>query len=308
MTKTETNIVLFSITLCWASSYVFMKNLPSDFSSFAYLAITSGIASAIFLVVFFKRLKGFNKSLLVKSFLTSVVLSITLIFEKLGVASIPASQASFIASLNIVIVPVLLLFFRKRPTRNNLLGIAFILAGLFFTSGVKLGAGQMNAGVLYMLAACVTTSVYTLMIDRYAKDSDPLLLGIGQMIFSTVIGLVLWFFETPSLFATIHFTKILIANIFLLAFFAKAYAYIMLMYSQKYANPISVTVIAATEPIITLILASLIPSTFGTSEVFTITKLTGALLIAIGAFCAGTNFLDRKGGHSFDRAHSTVRS
>ena len=33
----------------------------------------------------------------------------------------------------------------------------------------------------------------------------------------------------------------------MLAFFAKAYAYIMLMYSQKYASPISVTVIASTE-------------------------------------------------------------
>jgi drug/metabolite transporter (DMT)-like permease len=307
MTKTETNIVLFSITLCWASSYVFMKNLPDDFSSFAYLAITSGIASIIFAIVFFSRLKGFNRALMTKSFLTAVVLSITLIFEKLGVSTIPASQASFIASLNIVIVPVLLLFFRKRPTRNNLLGIAFILAGLIFTSGVKFGAGSVDAGVLYMLAACLTTSVYTLMIDRYAKDSDPLLLGIGQMFFSTIIGFVFWFFESPTMFATIHFSKILVANIFLLAFFAKAYAYIMLMYSQKYANPISVTVIAATEPIITLILASLIPSTFGTSEVFTMTKLTGAMLIAIGAFCAGTNFLERKGGRAIDGANSTVQ-
>jgi len=215
--------------------------------------------------------------------ITSIILSITLVFEQKGVATIPASQASFVASLTIVIVPVLLLFFRKKPSKNNILGIVLILCGLAFTSGIRLGE-PLDIGVSYMLAACLTTSIYTIAIDRFTKDSDPLLLGIGQMFFSAIFG------------------------IFLLAFFAKAYAYIMLMYSQKYANPINVTVIAATEPIITLLLASLIPSTFGSTEHFSMLKLAGAFLIAIGAICAGTNFLERKGGDQVERAHLSLPS
>jgi len=307
MTKTETNIVLFSITLCWASSYVFMKNLPSAMSSFAYLTITSGIASLIFAVVFFKRLKKFDKPLIFRSMITSIILSITLVFEQKGVATIPASQASFVASLTIVIVPVMLLFFRKKPSKNNVLGIILILCGLAFTSGIKIGE-PLDIGVSYMLAACFTTSIYTIAIDRFTKESDPLLLGIGQMFFSALFGLVLWAIEDPMTFANITFSRIVIANIFLLAFFAKAYAYIMLMYSQKYANPINVTVIAATEPIITLLLASLIPSTFGSTEHFSMLRLSGALLIAVGAICAGTNFLERKGGGSTERTHLSLPS
>jgi len=307
MTKTETNIVLFSITLCWASSYVFMKNLPSSMSSFAYLTITSGIASVIFAIVFFKRLKKFDKPLILRSMITSIILSITLVFEQKGVATIPASQASFVASLTIVIVPVLLLFFRKKPSKNNILGIILILCGLAFTSGIRLGE-PLDIGVSYMLAACLTTSIYTIAIDRFTKDSDPLLLGIGQMFFSAIFGMILWMIEDPMTFANIAFSRIVIANIFLLAFFAKAYAYIMLMYSQKYANPINVTVIAATEPIITLLLASLIPSTFGSTEHFSMLKLAGAFLIAIGAIFAGTNFLERKGGDQVERAHLSLPS
>jgi len=307
MTKTETNIVLFSITLCWASSYVFMKNLPSSMSSFAYLTITSGIASLIFAVVFFNRLKKFDKPLILRSMMTSIILSITLVFEQKGVATIPASQASFVASLTIVIVPVMLLFFRKKPSKNNVLGIILILCGLAFTSGIKIGE-PLNIGVSYMLAACFTTSIYTIAIDRFTKKSDPLLLGIGQMFFSAVFGMILWTIEDPMTFANIAFSRIVIANIFLLAFFAKAYAYIMLMYSQKYANPINVTVIAATEPIITLLLASLIPSTFGSTEHFSVLRLSGAVLIAIGAICAGTNFLERRGGDSTERTHLSLPS
>ena len=47
MTKTENNILLFSITLCWAASYIFIKNLPEAFSSYAYLTLTCGMAAVI---------------------------------------------------------------------------------------------------------------------------------------------------------------------------------------------------------------------------------------------------------------------
>ena len=57
MSKMESNILLFSITLCWAASYIFIKNLPENFSSYAYLALTTGIAAAIMAVIFWKQLK-----------------------------------------------------------------------------------------------------------------------------------------------------------------------------------------------------------------------------------------------------------
>jgi hypothetical protein len=47
MTRTESNIVLFSITLCWAASYIFIKNIPDSISTFAYMTMTTGVASII---------------------------------------------------------------------------------------------------------------------------------------------------------------------------------------------------------------------------------------------------------------------
>lgn len=293
MTRTESNIILFSITLCWASSYIFIKNLPAALSAFAYLTMTAGLASIILFIVFFKRLRDFNKKVLSRSAIMAAILCVNLVFEKLGIAAIPASTASFIASLNIVIVPLLLLFFRKKPSKNNLLGIFIILIGLALSSGIKIGQ-PLEIGILYMFFACFFMAVYIICTDRFTKGYDPLLLGVGQMFFTALIAFVLWNFEEPRTFLALTYSNEMLANIFMLAFFSKAYAYIMLMYSQKYANPLNVTVIASTEPIITMVLALLIPSTFGVTESFTLIKLTGAVLIAGGAICAGTSFLSKK--------------
>ena len=218
-----------------------------------------------------------------------------LILERRGLARLPASTASFVASLNIVFVPLLLLFFKRRPSPNNLLGIVLILIGLVCTSGLNLG-NLLDYGVLVMVAACIFMAVYIITIDNFTKKSDPLLLGIGQMFFTAVIGFGLWFMEEPLTFLAISYTNEILANIFLLAFFAKAYAYIMLMYSQKYASPIAVTVMSSTEPVVTMVLALLIPNTFGQTELLTGSKVVGAAFIVAGTICAGLKFLSLKHG------------
>jgi drug/metabolite transporter (DMT)-like permease len=255
--------------------------------------MTTGIASLILVIVFFKRLKEFDKKTLQRSLILAAILCGNLILERIGITRIPASTASFVASLNIVFVPLLLLLFNRKPSPNNLLGIVLILIGLICTSGLK-PEDTLNYGVLAMAAACLFMAMYIITVDSFTQKSDPLLLGIGQMFFTAIIGFVLWFVEEPKTFFALTYTKEILANIFLLAFFAKAYAYIMLMYSQKYTSPIAVTVIASTEPVVTLMLVLLIPNTFGSTELLTSAKLVGAAFIVAGAICAGTDFLSKK--------------
>lgn len=296
MTRLETNIILFSITLCWAASYIFIKNIPPEISPFAYLTLTTGVSSSILAIVFFKKLKEFDKETLQRCFITAAIICTNLILERLSISKIPASTASFIASLNIVFVPLFMLLFKKKLSLNNLAGIILILTGLGFTNGIKF-ANFINFGVFAMVAGCLFMSVYIIVVDNFTKKSDPLLLGIGQMFFTAMISFGLWFIEEPKTFSTIDYSNELLANIFLLAFFAKSYAYIMLMYSQKYASPLTVTVMSSTEPVVTMVLALLIPNTFGQTEFLTSAKVVGAFFIVAGSICAGTNFLSRKPSH-----------
>ncbi len=293
MTKKESNILLLSITLCWAASYLFIKNLPDDFSSYAYLTLTCGIAAALMAAIFWRQLKKLKKSVWIKGFLLSLILTMNLLTEKAGISRLAPANASFLAALTIILVPVLLLFLHQKPTRNNVLGAFIIGAGLCVSTGFTV-SGFYNTGSLYMLAGCFFSAVYTIAVDRYAKQEEPVLICIVQMFFTALIGFILWYIEDASTFWGITYTRELLSNIIILAFFAKAYAYIVLMFSQKYSDAISVTVIASTEPIVTLGLSVLLPTAYGGGENITASSIAGALIIAVGAIVAGLTFLERK--------------
>lgn len=293
MTQKENNIVLFSITLCWSSSYIFIKDLPENLSSFAYLTLTTGIAGIILIGIFFKKLHHMDKKTVLRGFIMSLLMAANLLAEKSGLELLPSSNASFIASLNVLLVPLILLFFHVKPTRNNTAGMIIILLGLFFTSNFHL-SGFLNAGTVYMLLASLSMAFYTILSADFTKKSDPLQLGILQICFTAVIGFILWFFEEPATFASLTYNRRMLSSIFILAFFSKAYAYIMLMYSEKYATAFRVTVLASLEPVVTLILALLIPNSFGQTENFHGYSFFGALLITLGAIIANTTFLNKK--------------
>lgn len=297
MSRTENNILLFSITLCWAASYVFIKDLPAELSTYAYLTMACGIAAVLLTVVFFKKFKGMRLATIGKASVLSVLLLLNLITDKLGIDRLASSTASVLASTSILIVPVVMILMRQMPTKNNLLGAVIIMAGIVITSGFRT-ENIFSMGALFMLFSAVLMSIYTIAADKITKEEDPLLLSVLQMWITAILGFVMWFVEEPRTFATLAYTNQMLSSIFMLAFFGKAYAYVALMYSQKYSDPISVTIIASTEPIVTLVLAVLIPTAF--EEHFTAAAVLGAAVIMVGAIVSGTNFLSHKGGKQLE--------
>ena len=300
MRKKESNIILLSITLCWASSYIFIKDIPSSLSDFGYLTLTSGIAAIILLLVFFRRLRSLDRQTLIRSGILSVLIAGNMLMEKVGLKYISSSQASFMASLNIVFVPLILFFFKKKPSKDNLLGIIIIIIGILFSHGGFFTNGEMVyfegtdiVGTLFMLGACILMSIYTIVATDFCKDSDPLILSVLQIAFSAIIGFILWVIEDPMTFAHVEWSDRMLSSIFILAIFSKAYAYIMLMYAERYADALSVTVIASTEPIVTFALALLIPNAEGHTESFSLGVAIGSVIIALGAFIAGSHFIER---------------
>ena len=293
MTKKEFRIVLLSITLCWSSSYLFIKEIPEEVSAYAYVTLTSGVAALILSVAFRKLFRLMDRAALLRGVILGALITGNILFEKLGLDILPASTVSALAALNIVIVPLILIFRKQFPSRNNLAGIAIILVGLYL-SGKFITEGGGLLGIVWTLLSCVMMSMYTVLAADYTRKSDPLLLTVLQLWVTAAVGLAMWLFTDIGSFSRITWSAETLSYIMIIAFFSKAYAYVMLMYTEKYADAISVTVIATTEPIVTLGLAVLIPSTLSSAEIFTFRSLMGALIIAVGAVVAGTDFLSRR--------------
>ena len=122
MTKKESVIVLLSITLCWSSSYVFIKAVPADITVYTYLALTSGVAALLLSIVCYRRFRLPNRKMVWQGLILGLLITGNMTFEKLGLDHLPASSVSALEALNIIIVPIILLLKKKYPTRNNLAG------------------------------------------------------------------------------------------------------------------------------------------------------------------------------------------
>lgn len=270
--------------LCWASAYVFIKGLPPELSDFGYLALMNGIAALILMVIFWRRFRKLNKENIRHGILLGLLMMLVLMFEKAGVDRLTASSASILTSLDILIVPALMLvLYRRRPPKKQMAAIALILVGVLVTHGLSLKDFPI-VGTLFMMGDCVCMSLYTIVANRYCKRDDAILLAVNQIVTMAVVAMIIWTIQEPGMIFRLHYTPALASSLFVLALFTKAYAYIILMFGQAYADPVDVVIIFALEPVATMILAVLIPSAFGgVEESFSVTTLLGALLIAIGA-------------------------
>lgn len=293
MTKKESIIILFSITLCWSSSYVFIKDIPQEFSVYAYLALTSGVAGIILTFVMRRKLRLLNRVSLRQGLILGALITASNMLEKMGLDRIPASSASVYASMSIIIVPLILILKKQYPSRNNWAGIVIIVIGILTSNFGKMGGAGLQ-GALYILGSTTAMSVYTVLATEYTKETDPSLLTVLQMLVSAVFGFALWMATDAGSLFTIEWSEMTLSFIFLIAFFSKCYAYMMLMYADKYADAVSVTIVASTEPVVTLLAAVLLPEALGGVEEFSTKAIAGAVIISLGAIVAGTNFLSKK--------------
>ena len=83
MTKKESIFILFSITLCWSSSYIFIKDIPQSFSVYAYLALTSGVAGIILALVMRRKFRLLNSVSLRQGLILGALITLSNMFEKL---------------------------------------------------------------------------------------------------------------------------------------------------------------------------------------------------------------------------------
>ena len=239
MKKYETNILLLSVVFCWAAAYVFIETASEVLSPFGYLATINGIAAVLLILAFLPRLLRTTMPEFLHGVILGSVMTGVLLAEYAGVKLTNSSTASLLSSLDLVVVPFLLLFLGKVPKKNQIAGILLILAGTVLSHKLS-GSGNHIAGIFFM-----------------ALDG------------------VAW-------------TRKLVSAVLVLGFFSKAFAYIVLMYGEHYADPIDVVVIFALEPIITMIFAACIPDSFGGAETaITRNGLICAAVIIAGSIIAG---------------------
>lgn len=281
MIKKQANLLLATVSMVWGTSYIFMKLGINGLPLLTIAAMRCGIAFIVMALIFFKKIVKVDTKTLKYSAIVGALLCGIFIALLYGVKYTSASDAGFLTSTTVIIVPILQAFITwKIPSNKIILGVIVVSVGLFLLTGGN--TFTFKFGSLYCLLAALLYAIHIIITNRFAREVDTLQLGIYQLGFSTAYATVGTFiFETPAL----PHTSVQWFAVLGLALICSAYGFVMQPIAQKYTTPESTGFLFSLEPVFSAIFAFIF-----LDENMGLKGYLGAVLILAGVFIANSNY------------------
>lgn len=280
MVKAKGELCLFLAALIWGSAFVFQK-MGMDFIgplTFGFFRFTIG-ALALLPVIFVcdsikkkrsQQIIQFRDSILIKgSILCGLANFVAGSLQQMGIVYTTAGKAGFITSLDIVIVPILLIFLKRRVSPAVWLGVAVASIGLYLlciTDGFSIGIGD---GLV--IGCAFAYSVQILLIDYFAERTDPVKLSCLQFLLAGILSGI-----AAIPFETIDFAAVLDCSVPILytAVLEVSAAFTLQIIGQRYVQASVAAIIMSLEAVFSAIFGALV-----LQETMSARELTGCVLM-----------------------------
>ncbi len=265
-------------TAIWGSSFSIIKNALTSITPLWFVSLRFSISIIILALICAKRFKHMNKGLLKEGIIIGIPLSLSYIFQNLGLMNTTASNTAFITSTYVVIVPFIMwLVYRKIRPANFIIAIVTLggLALLSFNESFHIASGDIiTLGCSLMLA------IHMVILGRYSKNHDTFLLTFIQVAMVAVVNPILALIIEP-LPVIANFSSEIVGSLFYCAIFPTIVCYLIQTSAQKILSPISVSVLLMGE--------SIFGAFFGwvlLDEVFSTSQFIGAAILVICMVCS----------------------
>ena len=277
MTDQQAQRLSITVPLAWGTSYVLMKLAVADGSPLMIVALRCGLAFLVTGALFFRRILRADARALAYSAVTGGLLFGVFLCVLYGVEDISASEAGFLQSTTVVIVPILQsVCTRTLPRGKTVAGVLVVTAGLYLLSGGPLTG--VSAGALCCLLSALLYALHILLSKRFVSRIDPLCLGVCQLGFAAVYALaaaaVLGETALPG-------TALEWGAVLGLALICSAYGFVMQAILQRHVSPETTGFLFSLEPVFSAIFAF-----FFLHEHLRMGGYAGAALIFFGVFLA----------------------
>lgn len=277
--KLRADVILLAITVVWGASFPLMKMVLEFIPAYAYLSLRFLVAAVILVVLFHKNLKKINKRVLLYGGIIGVFMFGGMAFQVVGLYTTSASNSGFITGLNVVIVPIIAaILLKKKPDRASFTGVVIAFLGLFFLSG---GLNfNFNFGDFLTFLCAICWAFQIIFIDKFTQMEDAPLMAIIQVSFVGVASVGLWLTADAGKPVEINSTVVII--LLFTAVLGSALAFGGQTIVQKDTTPTHTALILTAEPVFAAIFAMIIPNAQGVTEMPSMTKAIGCLLILSG--------------------------
>ena len=278
--------LLFLAALIWGVSFVFQK-VGMDYvgpMTFGLMRFSIGSIALFPFIVAYDRYtasKGripmhFNNRTLLKAGILTGLANFGLSsFQQIGLVYTTAGKAGFISVMYVALVPVFMIFLRRKVRRLTWLCIAFALVGLYLLC-MSGSAGQflhLQLGDGLVLLSSVFSACEIILIDHYVDRVDPFKLSFMQFVNAAVLsGVCAYAFETVNVDAIID-CRIPILYTGLLEIGA---AYTLQIFGQRTAPPVMATIIMSLESVFAVLSGAIF-----LHEIMSGREITGCVIMFI---------------------------
>ncbi len=280
------DLVLVLVTVIWGSTFVANQLVATgEAPPLLFLLLRFSVAAAVLLV--FAAGRPRTPGLLGDSLVVGGLTAIGIGFQLAGQVYTTASKAAFITGLSVPLTaPVALLVTRKRPSPENLAGLALATAG-FVVLAWPQELSRLNTGDVLVLVTAVTYAFVVVRLSEASGRHDVRWFAFGQTACAAAVALLLRLAVHPflgrpeALFrAEARLPDVdaqFLGLLLWMSLAATVFTFLLMTWAQARMTATHAAVIYALEPVFAALLAALF-----LGERLTGRELWGGALVLLG--------------------------
>lgn len=274
----QANFLIVLVALFWGSTYFLTKMAVAELEPFNLTALRFGTAFVITALFFFKRIRNADRTVIKYSIILGVLAVIAVLSMTFGVQYTTASNAGFLISLSVVMIPLISVVVLKKKIKAKLL-LSVVLATVGIVCLTLNEQLTINKGDILCILCATSFAVQVLVMERIPKSADSVAIGALQLGITAVVNFILSFFlENFTVPSDLKVWGVIV----ILGVFCTAFCYIIQIYALKNTSAIQAGIILSLEPVFSAIFAYIF-----LGELLSKQGYIGAILLFISVILAG---------------------
>lgn len=274
----QANFLIVLVALFWGSTYFLTKMAVEELEPFNLTALRFGTAFIITALFFFKRIRNADRTVIKYSIILGVLAVIAVLSMTFGVQYTTASNAGFLISLSVVMIPLISVVVLKKKIKAKLL-LSVVLATIGIVCLTLNEQLTINKGDILCILCATSFAVQVLIMERIPKTADSVAIGALQLGITAVVNFIFSFFlENFTVPRDLKVWGVIV----ILGVFCTAFCYIIQIYALKNTSAIQAGIILSLESVFSAIFAYIF-----LGELLSKQGYIGAILLFISVILAG---------------------
>lgn len=278
------SIGMLVTTAIWGLAFVVVKDAVDDVPPVYMMAFRFTIASVGLAIVFAKKFKQLNSSILLHGGIIGLCLFLAYLLQTIGIQYTTAGKNAFLTTVYVILVPLILWIFTQRFP-----GFHIIIASILAIIGIALLTLQesflMNKGDVLTLFCGIFFALQIIFIARYNATEDAILLTVLQLMIAAILSWILApFFDGSIPLQQMTNSKTLFSILYL-GVFSTLIAFLLQNICQKYTPTSIAAIFLSLEAFFGMLFSCIF-----LKESLTIHMIWGCILLFIAIILAETGF------------------